>query len=176
MEHEFNRRQSDRMQAESRVRKEIIEQMSEIEDTQYRVMLGILIRMQDEMVGEIGALQLVVQGYMGRITSQLEKISKTDEQLRKEILNGHSAVHDTHHHWIDNQMKIDAHCSTVLDKHEEDGLCHVARKAIEDAKIAERRRWKIVDELASKAVWLVIGMVAYAALSGFPILSALGAK
>jgi preprotein translocase subunit Sec63 len=161
-EHNYDRRTSDRVKNDSKVRQEIMEQMAEIEDPTYRVMLTIMLRLQDEMVTELTSTQLMMQGYMSRIAAQLEKISRTDEQIRREVLNGHSDVHNQHHHWIDNQMKMDAACGLVLNRHGEDGLCPVAKQAIEDQEVAKRRRWKVQDGIAEKAGLILIGIVAAA--------------
>jgi hypothetical protein len=161
-EHNYDRRATDRVKYDSKVRNEIMEQLSEIEDPSYRVMLTIMLKVQDELVTELSSTQLMMQGYMSRITAQLEKISRTDEQIRREVLNGHSDVHNQHHHWIDNQMKMDAACGLVLHRHGEDGLCPVAKQALEDQEVAKRRKWKVQDGIAEKAGLILIGIIAAA--------------
>jgi hypothetical protein len=161
-EHNYDRRTADRVKNDSKVRQEIMEQMAEIEDPTYRVMLTIMLRLQDEMVTELTSTQLMMQGYMSRIAAQLEKISRTDEQIRREVLNGHSDVHNQHHHWIDSQMKLDQACGLVLNRHGEDGLCEHARQLLEEKEVAKRRRWKVQDGIAEKAGLILIGIVAAA--------------
>jgi hypothetical protein len=166
-DHGFDRRTTDRLRHDSRARQEIINQMSEIEDPTYRVMLGLLIKMQDETVTELGTLQLMMQGYMSKIAHQLEKISKTDDDIRKAALNGHHGVHDDHHKWIESQMRQDEACNLVLHKHGEDGLCEMARQAVKDRDVAERRKWKIMDGLAEKMTWAIFLLIVGAVTSKY---------
>jgi hypothetical protein len=156
MEEQFNRRQSDRFKQESGVRKDIMEQMSEIDDPTYRVMLTMMLRMQDETQTEIAAMHLSMQAYMHQINIKLDKLTKTEDEIKKSVLNGHSETHHDDHNWIREQRKFDQACGLVLHKHGEDGLCDHARQMIEDREVAKRRQWKVMDGLAEKAVWLVV--------------------
>jgi hypothetical protein len=168
-EHNYDRRADDRLGRDSRVRQEIFEQMSEIEDPVYRIMMTLMLKLQDETQNEIAGLTMVHQGYMAkfngqleRITEQLEKMNKTEEALKKAVLNGHHNVHDDHHKWIEHQMKFDQACGTVLSNHGKDGLCEHARQMIEDQEVAKRRKWKVQDGIAEKAGLILFAIFAAA--------------
>lgn len=157
-QYDYNRRHSDRNR-DSGVRKEIIEQMSEIEDPQYRVLLALILRQQDETSAELGDLRNMMREFMRDIKQSLGSIQRTDDQIKSIALNGHTDKHGTHHSWIDQQMAMDAHCGLIVGAHGEDGLCEHARQLIEDAKVAKVRRWKIMDGIAEKGVWLLLMFV-----------------
>jgi hypothetical protein len=175
-QHNFDRRASDRnARQESKVRQEIFEQMSEIEDAGYRVMMTMMLKLQDETQTEIAAMTLLHQGYMHkfntqleRITEQLERISKTGEQIKKDVLNGHAENHDDDHDYIKELRKQDVMCGLVLRQHGDDGLCEHARQMIEEKEVAKRRQWKMVDGIYEK-VGLILFAVFAAAL--FPHLA-----
>jgi hypothetical protein len=149
---DYNRRVSDRTKLDSKVRQEIFEQMSEIEDPMYRVMMTLILKLQDETQQEIAALTLMHQGYMHkfntqleRITEQLDRISKTGEQIKRDVLNGHADNHDDDHDFIKGLRKQDAMCGIVLRQHDSEGLCEHARQMIEEREVAKRRKWKVQD-------------------------------
>lgn len=146
------RRQSDNQPQDSKVRREIMEQLTQIDNPEYRVVLTMMLRMQDETNVYFSA----IQGHMIQLHAELGKLQRTDDQIRAVVLNGHTDRHHTHHSWIDNQMNLDAHCGLIMGKHGDDGLCEHARQLIEDAKVAKVRRWKVVDSVAEKAVWVVL--------------------
>jgi hypothetical protein len=151
---QFDRRATDKHLKDSKVRQELLEQLSEIESTEYRVMLTLLLKMQDELVQEISGLHLVVTGYMGKIARDIEKISRTEDEIKKIALEPHVDVHPDHHKWLDNNGPV---CSKITQNHSPDGLCEWARQAKEDAAVNKVRRWKIVDNLAEKLLW--VGLV-----------------
>jgi hypothetical protein len=160
---EFNRRASDRTKLDSKVRQEIFEQMSEIEDPMYRVMMTLILKLQDETQQEIAALTLVHQGYMSKfnhqlekMTEQLEKMNRTEEALKKVVLNGHADNHHDDHNWIREQRKFDQACGVVLTNHDKDGLCVVAKKALEEDEVMKRRKWKVQDMITMGLVLVII--------------------
>jgi hypothetical protein len=160
---EFNRRANDRLKADSKVRQEIFEQMSEIEDPVYRIMMTLMLKLQDETQQEIAALTLVHQGYMSKfnhqlekMTEQLEKMNKTEEALKKVVLNGHADNHHDDHNWIREQRKYDQACGIVLNNHDKDGLCVFAKQAMEEQDVIKRRKWKVQDMITMGLVLVII--------------------
>ena len=170
---EFNRRVSDRTKLDSKVRQEIFEQMSEIEDPVYRIMMTLMLKLQDETQQEIAALTLVHQGYMSKfnhqlekITEQLEKMNKTEEALKKVVLNGHADNHHDDHNWIREQRKYDQACGTVLNNHDKDGLCVFAKQAMEENEVIKRRKWKVQD-MITMALAVILLATLFPNLAGF---------
>ena len=164
-EHNYDRRRSDQMPPESRVRIEIMEQLAEIESPEYRVVLTLMLRMQDETNVYFSTLQ----AHLIQIHGELSKIQRSEEQVKQLVLNGYAEKHPEHHAWIDQKMKQDAACGLVLNRHGEDGLCEHARQMIEEREVAKRRKWKVQDGIAEKA-GLILFAVFAAAL--FPHLAA----
>jgi regulator of PEP synthase PpsR (kinase-PPPase family) len=161
--HNFDRRADDRLGRDSRVRNEIFEQMSEIEDPVYRVMMTLMLKLQDETQAEIAGLTMVHQGYMAkfnnqleRITAQLEKMNHTEEALKKAVLSTHHTVHDDHHRWIERQMEQDKACSMIVNNHGPDGLCQVAKQALENDEVIKRRKWKVQDMITMGLVLILL--------------------
>lgn len=153
----YNRRASDRYRTDSEVRKEILEQMSEIESVEYRVMLTMMLKIQDEMISEISFMQNMVQGYMGKISTELERISKTDLEIKKAVLDPHTEVHPEHHKWLENHCTT---CTNIVGTHNEDGLCVYARQAKEASNVSKVRKWKVFDSIVEKIVLILLTIIA----------------
>jgi hypothetical protein len=150
-----NRRASDHT-TDSKVRVEILEQLSEVEDAGVRVMLTLMLRLQDETNIYFSTLQ----SHLIQIHGEIAKLQRTDDQIREAVLNGHTTVHEEHHRWIDTQIEQDAACRRVLTEHGTDGLCHVARQALEEREVAKRRKWKVQDGIAEKAGLILFAIFA----------------
>jgi hypothetical protein len=120
--------------------------------------MTLMLRMQDETNVYFSTLQ----AHLIQIHGELSKIQRSEEQVKQLVLNGYAEKHPEHHAWIDQQMKQDAACGLVLHRHGEDGLCPVAKQAIEDQEVAKRRRWKVQDGIAEKAGLVLIGIIAAA--------------
>ena len=161
---DFSRRATDGKAPDSKVRVDILEQLSEIESPEYRVVLTLMLRMQDETNVYFSTLQ----SHLIQIHGELSKMQRSEDQIKQLVLNGHTEDHSKHHSWIDNQMKLDAACGVVLNRHGEDGLCEHARQMLEEREVAKRRQWKMVDGIYEK-VGLILFAVFAAAL--FPHLA-----
>ena len=161
--HNFDRRAADRIaQAESKVKDDIINQMGEVDDQSSRVLLTLLLRLHEEMTHNFSAHFTTLNAHMIQIHTEIAKLQRTDDQIKTLVLNGHTEVHTDDHNWIAQQRKIEAACGLVLNNHDEDGLCEVARKALKEAEVSERRKWKIMDNLSETLVLVLIGIIAAA--------------
>jgi hypothetical protein len=150
--HQYDRRASDTSSANSKVRLEIMEQLSEIDSPEYRVVLTLMLRMQDETNIYFSTLQ----AHMIQIHSEISKLQRTDDQIKALVLNGHTDTHHADHEYVKELRKSDLACSLVLNKHGDDGLCQHARELIEAKEVRKRRQWKLVDGLVEKGAWLLI--------------------
>ena len=160
--HNFDRRATDSVHSESRVKADIINQMGEVDDQSARALLALLLRLHEEMTRNFSAHFTTLNVHMIQIHTELAKIQRTDDQIKEIALNGHTEVHTEDHNWIAQQRKIEAACGLVLNKHGDDGLCEHARKAIKDAEVVERRKWKVMDGLAEKLILVLLGILAAA--------------
>jgi hypothetical protein len=149
---DFSRRVSDGKAPDSKVRVDILEQLSEIESPEYRVVLTLMLRMQDETNVYFSTLQ----SHLIQIHGELSKMQRSEDQIKQLVLNGHTEDHSRHHHWIDSQMKLDAACGVVLNRHGEDGLCEHARQMIEDKNVIKRRTWKVQDMITMGLVLILL--------------------
>jgi hypothetical protein len=157
MDDQYNRRATDRSK-DSQVRKDILEQMSEIEDPQYRVLMTLMIRLQDETAQEVNELRQMMRSLIGSLRADIASLQRSDEWSRQ---------HRDDHIWVEGQRKLDQACGIVLNQHGEDGLCEVARKAVKAAEAAQRRKWRVMDDLASDATKIGIGIVITLLLAKF---------
>ena len=150
-----NRRASDHT-TDSKVRVEILEQLSEVDDAGVRVMLTLMLRLQDETNIYFSTLQ----SHLIQIHGELSKIQRSTDQLKKDVLNGHADNHDDDHDYIRGLRDQEAMCGLVLRRHDADGLCEHARQLLEEKEVAKRRKWKVQDGIAEKAGLILFAIFA----------------
>ena len=152
MINDFSRRVSDGKAPDSKVRVDIMEQLSEIESPEYRLVLTLMLRMQDETNVYFSTLQ----SHLIQIHGELSKLQRSTEQIKKDVLNGHAENHDDDHDYIKDLRKQDAMCGLVLRQHGDDGLCEHARQMLEDRNVIKRRTWKVQDMITMGLVLILL--------------------
>jgi hypothetical protein len=131
---------------------EIIEAIAKTDDTNLKTVLLLMLRMTEEIGDKIEAIY-------------------TDKDLLKEsVLNGHAKVHHDDHEWIKQQRVIEADRLYYIDRAKA-AITWVEDKAGKERDLdlaikANSRR--VFSDLIGKVIWLVAGMLVYAAVSGIP--------
>lgn len=120
----------------SNAKAEILAAIGKTDDANMKTVLLLLLTVLDEIGNKIDAL-------------------RSDEQgLREAVLNGHSAVHDSHHEWIAKRVAA-GECETT---------CQWVRERIaqekEDAASEKDSKRKIRDALIERIIWAAVLLVA----------------
>jgi hypothetical protein len=51
-----------------------------------------------------GAILILILGVLDEISNKIDDMRADENGLREVVLNGHSKVHEAHHHWIEAQI------------------------------------------------------------------------
>ena len=112
-----------------------------------------------------------------KILLHVEKLLDDEESLRNKVFNGNYVTHNSDHDLIEDLRVLNAVDSIkwVNNRMNHGGHCLWVEKKIEQEKESSKH-WKekvndFLYESAKNSLYLILGMVIYAAANGFPLLS-----
>lgn len=114
---------------------------------------------------------LLMLGIMEEIGNKIDSIYDDKARLRAEVLNGHADVHHGDHEWIRHYRIEDIQRMKIIERIEPI-VVWAESKILEEkeAKKAIKNSISVIlTSVAQKAVWLMLGVLLYAVVAGFPI-------
>lgn len=91
----------------AKLHSEILDQMMEVEDPNYRAVLGLLIKSDDLRHRRWDEMDRKIEDRLNAVDRKLDEILRDEERLRMIVLNGHVEVHDAHHRWVNDKMDVE---------------------------------------------------------------------
>ena len=113
------------------LRRDVIKSLTQIEDSGYRAVLSLLLRMMDTH-------EAIVNEMFKNLNRKLDLVLEDEERIKKIVLNGHIETHVKHHKWVDDKINEETKSETT-------------KNAIVGG---------IAEKVATAAVMFIIGVVA----------------
>ena len=112
-----------------------------------------------------------------KILIHVEKLLDDEETLRAKVFNGNYITHNADHDFVEDMRVLNSveAIKWVNNRMNHSGNCLWVEKKIEQEKESSKH-WKekvndFLYESAKNSLYLILGMVIYAAANGFPLLS-----
>lgn len=124
---------------------------------------GILNAIANTNDTNLKTVLLLMLNMTEEIGSKIDRIYTNKALLRDTVLNGHADVHHDDHEWISERRKTDVEHKVFKERCDAIAAWAEAKmKAEEQAKETVKKGvTEIVVFVASRLVWVVIGMLAY---------------
>jgi hypothetical protein len=149
--------------AKRSVKDEILDHLSEVESVEYRILLTMMLKMQSEYSELLSNSFALLQAQLAQIQAEISRIQKSEDELKRIVLNGHASVHDDDHEWIREKRRLDEACGKLISSHTKEGLCEHAKAQAEKEAVTKKRLWDVGDKVAGTVatalVMFVLGLV-----------------